>query len=142
MAAKKSSKRQPPKVKPPAPDPWDGEGEETTDGQIGRGFVRWGKPGEHIRGIVRNRWQSKGMNRPAIALELTEEPNVTVTEYDEPIPVEVGEIVNVGLTRLLEKRIGPDLVGEEVGIAYIADKPTQHGNPMRDFVVKLFKIPF
>lgn len=111
--------------------PWDDQGEEITEPGIGIGFVQWSAPGEHFRGIVKRRWQSRRMKAPALTVELTEAPHVAVinTEGDkvEEIDAGAGDTINVSLTHDLDRKLGPDMEGEEVGVLYTGDTPTPRG---------------
>lgn len=134
MASKRTPK--------PAEIPWGDHGDEIIEPGIGKGFVQWESHGEHLRGKLLRRWRSRSMRSPAVTFELTDAPTVPIynTEGDGPPEVMTcvpGDKVNVSLSHDLERKLGENLEGEEIGVFYAGDQPTPKGS-MRVFRVFTF----
>lgn len=138
------------RAKPKQPDvPWADAGNEIVEPGIGLGFVQWENPGESIRGKLLPRWRSKSMRSAAVAIELTEVPNVPVYHTEdgskpERLDVGLGDKVNFSLSYDLSRKLTPNLEGREIGVYYQGDQVTPKGN-MRVFKVFTFEddqLPF
>ncbi len=130
-------------------NPWDVEGNEIVEPGIGKGFAEWNKHGDALRGTLLHRWQSRAMKSPAVTIELTEDPGVKIVNTEgrgppKPITCKTGDLVNVSLSYDLDRKLGKDLEGYEVGLFYSGDQPTSKGS-MRVFKVYCFgqaELPF
>lgn len=116
---------------------WPDEGKKIEGDIIGRGFVQWGAPGEHVRGVFLRRWQTPTMQSEAAVIRLTEIPDVHVldtTDRGETVELElkIGDVVNVSLGFDLESKMGKLPGNIEIGIVYERDIETQR-HTMRQF---------
>ena len=149
MAEKKEVKTRKPRKKREPQVPWSEGGTEIIEPGIGQGFVEWNKHGDSLRGKLLHRWQSRAMKSPAVTIELTEAPNVTVINTEgsgsrKVIKCTLGDLVNVSLSYDLSRKLTADLEGSEVGLFYQGDQVTPKGS-MRVFKVYHFEqaeLPF
>ena len=148
MAKKEATARKPRKPRAPT-NPWDTEGTEIVEPGIGQGFAEWNKHGDSLRGTLLHRWQSRAMKSPAVTIKLTEDPGVRIVNTEgrgapKAITCKTGDLVNVSLSYDLDRKLGKDLEGSEVGLFYSGDQPTPKGS-MRVFKVYHFgqaELPF
>lgn len=138
------------RAKPKQPDvPWADSTDEITEPGIGLGFVQWESPGDSLRGKLLPRWRSKSMRSGAVAIELTEVPNVDILHTEgggtpKKLDVGPGDKVNVTLSYDLSRKLTPNLEGREIGLYYQGDQDTPKGS-MRVFRVFTFEpdqLPF